>query len=167
MSNLSRTTNMARPGGSPVARYSPSTELGELRRGMDDLFNRWFGESAFGPFASPAMSFQPGVDLWETPEAYVLDVTLPGVSKEDLELEVSGDTITIKGERKPVSHGDSVTCHVQNIPYGQFQLGYTLPDHINAQEVRADYTDGILEVRLPKVETAKTRTVKVNVGEKK
>ena len=80
---------------------------------------------------------------------------------------MSGDTIIIKGERKPVSHGDNVTYHVQNIPYGRFQIGYSLPDHINAQEVRADYTDGILEVRLPKVETARTRTIKVNVGESK
>lgn len=166
MSNLSRTNTLARAESAPLARVSPLSDLNEFRRGMDEMFSRWFGEAAPGSFAQGG-AFQPAVDLWETPEAYVMNVTLPGVSQEDLELEVSGDTLTIRGERKPAPRAENAVYHIQNIGYGRFSVAYTLPVPINAQGVTADYRDGILEVRLPKVETAKTRTIKVNVDSRK
>lgn len=168
MSNISRPISGAiRPAGTPVSRLFPTAELGDLRRGMDDLFGRWFGDTPFGSFNPAMASFQPAVDLWETPQAYVLCATLPGMSRDDLELEVTGDTVSIKGERKPVSQDSNVIYHIQSIGYGRFSAAYSLPAHINASDVKADYTDGMLTVTLPKVETAKTRTIKVNLSSDK
>ena len=167
MASISRPNSVARTGSAPLSRLSPFSDLSDLRRGMDDLFGRWFGEP-LTPFPTGVMAnYQPAVDLWETPEAYVMHLTLPGVSKEDLELEVTGDTISIKGERKPANQESNVIYHVQNIGYGRFQVAYTLPAHIDAGGVTADYKDGILEVSMPKVETAKTRSIKVNIDQAK
>jgi HSP20 family protein len=132
---------------------------------MDDVFGRWFGESPFGQLAGNS-AFQPAVDLWETPEAYILAANLPGISKDDLDLEVTGDTISIKGSRKPRVDDKHVIYHVQNIGFGTFHLAYTLPAHIDAAGVKADYRDGILEVTLPKMEAAKTRSIKIDIDEK-
>jgi HSP20 family protein len=164
MSNISRpNSGIMRAAVSPTSRLFPSPDLGDLRRGMDDLFGRWFGETPFGSLSPAVASFTPAVDLWETPEAYVLCATLPGVSKEDLELEVTGDTISIKGERKPATQESNIIYHIQNIGYGRFSAAYSLPAHIDASGVTADYVDGVLTMTLPKVETAKTRTIKVNI----
>lgn len=165
MSTISRPSGaVARISASPASRLFPLSDLGDIRRNMDDMFGRWFGDGPFGQFNANT-TFQPAVDIWETPEAYVLDATLPGVSRHDVELEVTGDTISIKGSRKPRADDSNVIYHVQNIGFGTFHIAYTLPAHIDASGVKADYKDGILEITLPKVETAKTRSIKINVNE--
>lgn len=164
MSNLSRPgNNLTRLTVSPTSRLINGPDFGDLRRGMDDLFGRWSSDVPFSPFSVTPSTVQPSVDIWETPEAYVLSATVPGVNRNDLELEVTGDTITIKGERKPLTDDKNIIYHVQNIGFGTFRIAYTLPAHIDASGVKAEYKDGILEVTLPKVETAKTRTIKVSV----
>jgi HSP20 family protein len=165
MSNLSRPgNNLARISASPASRLINGPDFGDLRRNMDDLFGRWFGDTPFSPFIGNPGSVQPAVDIWETPGSYILCAALPGINRDDLELEVTGDTITIKGERKPLTEDKSVIYHVQNIGIGTFRIAYTLPAHIDAGGVKADYQDGFLEITLPKEETAKTRTIKVSVG---
>ncbi|HEY3413351.1 MAG TPA: Hsp20/alpha crystallin family protein [Armatimonadota bacterium] len=165
MSNLNRAGNSpARITVSPAARLINGPDFGDLRRNMDDLFGRWFGEIPFSPFSVTPSTIQPAVDILETPEAYVLCATLPGINRDDLDLEVTGDTITIQGERKAREEDKNEIYHVRNIGFGTFRIAYTLPAHIDASGVKADYKDGVLEVTLPKVETAKTRSIKVSVG---
>lgn len=165
MSSISRpSSSVARINVTPVSRIFGGPELTDFRRGMDEMLGRWLGDNPFTQFQPDAGAFQPAVDIWETPEAYVLNATLPGVSKDDLELEVTGDTLSIKGERKPREDDKNIVYHVRNIGYGQFHIAYTLPVHIDASAVKAEFRDGILEVTLPKMETAKTRTIKVNVN---
>ncbi len=141
-------------------------ELSDLRRGMDDLFNTLFtGGSGNGFAAQSAGAFQPAVDLWETPEAYIAHVNVPGVTKDDLDLEVTGSTFTLKGERKAREVPENATCHMRGIAVGEFQVSYTLPIKIDAPSVTADFKDGVLTVTLPKVEPERAKTVKVNVAE--
>lgn len=164
MSSLNRSPLMRRFDVVPVNRLFP--DLNEVRRGMDDVFTRWFGEAPLGnffPVASPPAGFQPAVDLWETEGAFKALVSLPGVSKDDLDIEVTGDTLSVRGERKPQEVEENVTWHARAIGYGRFELAYTLPVAIDASSVQADYTNGMLELTLPKVESAKTKTVKVNL----
>lgn len=165
MSSITRPNGaIARITAPSASRLFPLSDFGDIRRSMDDVLGRWFGETPFTSFTN-STTFQPAVDIWETPEAYVLDATLPGVARDDVELEVTGDTISIKGSRKPRTDDTNVIYHVQNIGFGTFHIAYTLPAHIDAAGVKADYKNGILEVTLPKMETAKTRSIKINVNE--
>lgn len=162
MSSVNRNPMLRRSDLAPVSRMLP--EINEIRRSMDDVFSRWFGESPLGVFPSTTENtYQPLVDLWETPDTFMAHVSLPGVNREDLELEVTGDSVTLRGERKPVQPTENTVYHIRNIGYGRFQVSYTLPASIDTSSVKADYRDGILELTLPKVESAKTRTVKVAI----
>ena len=90
-------------------------------------------------------------------------VTAPGVSEKDLNVELSNGTLTVTGERKALIEGENVQAHYVSRMggYGKFSVAYTLPTAIDENRVKAVYRNGVLEVRLPKAESAKPKTVKV------
>jgi HSP20 family protein len=166
VSSMARSPLMRRLDVTPMNRLFP--DLNEVRRSMDDVFARWFGEtplSTFSPVSAPPAGFQPAVDLWETDDAFKAHINLPGVKKEDLDIEVTGETLTVRGERKPHDVGENVIWHARAIGCGQFELAYTLPVSIDASKVKAEFVNGVLDLTLPKVESAKTKAVKVKVSE--
>lgn len=145
-----------------VARWNPFREMEQFRREMDDLFSRFFD---WRPTLATAQEFEfsPALDVYETPEEFVVFVTAPGVSEKDLHVEISNGTLTVSGERKALIEGDNVQAHYISRMggYGKFSVCYTLPAAIDENKVKAVYKNGVLEVRLPKAESAKPKTVKV------
>jgi HSP20 family protein len=129
---------------------------------MDDFVARSFGYTPFSRLADAA-AWAPPIEFQENAQAYLLRAYLPGMSQEDLNLEVTGDRISLSGERRRTPTEEGVKIHSSTIPYGRFQLAYELPVQIRADEAKASFRDGVLEVVLPKVEEARTRTVKVNI----
>lgn len=162
-----RESGMVRPAGE--ARWDPWGEFSRIRAEMDRLFSSLFGSTGtFGPALLPGWAettgtFVPAVDLYETPREFVCFISLPGMTREDIHVEVEGDVLHISGERKPpVLEKEAFAHQVQN-SYGRFDLRYTLPAEVNAEAIKAVYRNGVLEVRLPKVEAAKPKPIEVRV----
>ncbi len=145
-----------------VVRWNPFREMDQFRREMDELFNRFF-EWRPTTMATAEFEFSPALDVYETPEEFVVFVTAPGVSEKDLHVELSNGTLTVSGERKALIEGENVQAHYVSRMggHGKFTVNYTLPAAINENKVKAVYKNGVLEVRLPKAESAKPKSVKV------
>jgi HSP20 family protein len=115
----------------------------------------WFGGRTSGSGAFPLINvFNDGDD-------FVVVAELPGVKKEDLDIQVRGDTLRIRG-RKTIAHSEGASIHRRERVAGEFDRTVTLPDDIESAKVAAEYRDGVLTLRLPRAESAKPRTVAIN-----
>lgn len=143
-----------------LTRYNPFNEVVSLREAMDRLF-----EDSFIPSRSPNFwgTRATGANLHETSEGFTLQLPMPGVKPEDVEITVQQDIVHLKWETK-VQAPEGATTHWSGFQSGQYQQAFTLPSPINADQVQASYTDGILTLQLPKAEHAKARTIKVNAA---
>jgi HSP20 family protein len=109
------------------------------------------------------VQFTPEVDLSETETEYTLSLTVPGMTKDDVNIDVTPDSITVSGERKVEDEKAEKRYHLRGQSYGAFTLSYTLPSEIKPDDVKAVYKNGLLEITLPKAETAKRHKVEVQV----
>ena len=127
-----------------------------LQRAMDSVMGKdWFGSRTSGSGAFPL------VNVFNDGEDFVLVAELPGVKKEDLDIQVVGDTLRIQG-KKTVAYEDGASAHRRERAAGQFDRTLTLPAELDAAKVSAEYRDGVLTLRLPRAESAKSRTVTIN-----
>ena len=120
-----------------------------LERDSDDVTNR---------------GWVPPVDIYETgAREVVLKAELPGLRRDDIALTVENTTLTIKGERRRDETIASERYHRTERQYGPFSRSFTLPNTLDASQVRADYREGVLTVTLPKVEAVKPKEIKIDV----
>ncbi len=127
-------------------------------------FDRWFGDAATPAFyKSPeeGQSFLPACDLEEDDGHYLLSLEVPGVAKEDVKIEVEGNTLVVSGHRSASAQKKEGGTWYSERQYGSFQRAFTLPAHVDPTKIEAQAKDGILKIALPKAEAAKPRTVKV------
>jgi HSP20 family protein len=115
----------------------------------------WFGSRISGSGAFPL------VNVFNDGEDFVLVAELPGVKKEDLDIQVRGDTLRIQG-KKTIAHDEGASVHRRERSAGQFDRTLTLPAEVDAAKVAAQYRDGVLTLRLPRAESAKPRTVAIH-----
>lgn len=134
----------------------PFTTLLGLQRAMENVMGSdWFGARTAGSGAFPLINaFKDGDD-------FVVVAELPGVKKEDLDIQVRGDTLRIQG-KKTVSYDENASVHRRERAAGQFDRTLSLPEEVDAAKVSAEYRDGVLTLRLPRAESAKPRTVAIN-----
>jgi HSP20 family protein len=131
-----------------------------LREAMDRLFE----ESVIRPRAALAPFFGTGglaLDLYETDEALVVTADMPGVKPEDLDIAITGDVLTIKGEAKVETEIKRENYHRQERRYGAYSRSVTLPTSVNADQAEAKFKDGVLTLSIPKAEEAKPKVIKV------
>ncbi|HUQ52777.1 MAG TPA: Hsp20/alpha crystallin family protein [Gammaproteobacteria bacterium] len=134
----------------------PFAALLGLQRAMDSVMGSdWFGSRTSGTGAFPL------INVFNDGEDFVLVAELPGVKKEDLDVQVRGDTLRIQG-KKTVAYDESASAHRRERAAGQFDRTLTLPAEVDAAKVAAEYRDGVLTLRLPRAESAKPRTVTIN-----
>lgn len=134
----------------------PFSTLLNLQRAMDSVMGSdWFGTRTSGAGAFPL------VNVFSDGEDYVLVAELPGVKKEDLDIQVVGDTLRIQG-KKTIAYADGASIHRRERSAGQFDRTLTLPAELDAAKVTAEYRDGVLTLRLPRAASAKPRTVTIN-----
>jgi HSP20 family protein len=145
-----------------MVRFDPFREL----TAMQDRMNRMFGElRRRDDDVMSQGSWMPPVDIYQTNEhEIVLKAEIPGVKKEDLELRVENNTLTIRGERKMESDVREEQYHRVERIYGAFTRSFSLPNTVDPERVRADFRDGVLSVTLPLREEAKPRQIQVRVG---
>lgn len=148
-----------------MSRFTPISDLVSLRDAMDQLFQ----ESFIRPNGWSAMSGQVSmpVDLWETTDAYHLRADLPGLTPDDIEINVTGDTVSLAGETKASTDVTTEGWLRQERRTGKFQRAFTLPVQIDSNAVTATFTNGVLELVLPKSESVKPKTVKISATNSK
>src|SRR4030095_2764945 len=130
-----------RPGNQSAVRWDPFQGVGGLQSEMNRMFDGFFGQS----LAGLDRVWAPAVDVFETKDDLMVRAELPGMTEKDVELSITGDVMTIKGER---SGGRW---------YGKCERSLTLPIPIQAEKVKATYRDGVLTIQLPKAEEVKPR----------
>jgi HSP20 family protein len=144
-----------------LAQWTPMHNLRPLQEEMNRLFNQFFrggegGEAGWGTY-----TWMPPVDIYETDDALVLTVELPGVAKEDVNVEIHQNTLMLRGQRKPPAGVQGDRYHRVERAYGAFQRAFTLPMLVEQDKVQASYKDGILELHLPKSEAAKPKRIAI------
>ena len=142
---------------SNLIRWEPDQEMVTLREAMDRLFDDAFTH----PFGMAAGSHFPAVDLYQTEEDVVVKATIPGLKAEDIQISVSGDLLSLKGEFKEENEAKEKTYHVREQRYGAFERTLSLPARVVADKAKAEFKDGILTVTLPKAEDVKPKTISV------
>jgi HSP20 family protein len=133
---------------------------------MYDRLNRFFGEECFDESAKNIApnAWRPMTDIHETKDAYVFKVELPGFKKEDIQVEFTGDTLILRGERKQEEETKNENCHRLERSYGSFERSFTIPKNIDAKKIDASLKDGILQLSVPKIEEAKTKAIPISVN---
>jgi HSP20 family protein len=134
-------------------------QFANLREEFDRVFDTSFG-SVFRPLGS-LNRWNPAVDVYQNKDQYTVHAELPGLKKEEIELSLNGDTLTISGERKQETKSEEGSRTERF--FGKFQRSVILPVPVNAEKVNATYKDGILTVVLPKAEEAKPKQIPVSV----
>lgn len=142
---------------SNLIRWEPMREMMTLREAMDRLFDDAFTR----PLSLSAVSALPAIDLYQTADEVVLRATLPGLKTEDVQISVTGDVLTLRGEFKQQDVKEEATWHIREQRFGSFERSVMLPTEVQTDKARADFENGILTVTLPKAETVKPRTINI------
>ena len=144
-----------------LTKWRPATGLSSLRRDMDRLFEDFFDH---GDGADWRPSFEPWVDVSDINDAIVIKAQVPGVSKDDLHVEVTDDTLTLKGETRQEEKEEDKNYYRREIRYGSFTSTIPLPAAVPADQAAAKMKDGVIEITLPKSETAKVKQIAVETS---
>jgi HSP20 family protein len=141
--------------------WKPFGELSPFRKEMDRLWNRFLGETPFARTFNEMWS--PSVDISETKDDFVVKAELPGLEAKDVNVSISGNVLTIKGEKKAEEEEKDEHYHRVERYSGSFQRVFQLPSGVKADKVEANFDKGVLKVTLPKVEEAKKKEIEVKV----
>jgi len=145
-----------------MVRWEPLRELTSLQNEMNRLFGSFFDAAAAG--SHTRYRWMPAMDLIETADHFVLRADLPGMSEEDVNIEVEERVLTISGERKAELTATKDGYQRFERAFGAFSRSLTLPEGIDAEAVSASFDRGVLEVRIPKPEQRKPRKISIGVG---
>ena len=132
-------------------RWDPFKDLSTLHREMDDLFRRTFGSFGLGrePAVEAGALLTPAVNTFTKEGIFHIQAEIPGVSKDDLDVSVDGNVLTLKGDRKTDKETKEKDYYLRESQYGSFLRRLTLPEGVNTEKIHAAYRDGVLEITMP------------------
>ena len=139
--------------------WSPWREMHRLRRDM----NRLFADSA-GDLGQGGARSYPAMNAWTNENEAIVTAELPGVSPEDIDISVVGDTLTVTGDRQPDELENGKTYHRRERRYGRFARSFRLPFDIEVDKVDAIFENGVLQISLPRAEADKPRKITVQAS---
>jgi HSP20 family protein len=146
-----------------LVRWDPAVEVDSLQSEVNRLFDSFFGGS--GGASGPARRrWVPAMDLAETEQEFVLTADLPGLSEDDVSIEIKDGALTISGERRESREEKEKGYHRVERSFGQFSRTMTLPEGVKAEDVAAGFDRGVLEVRIPKPAERKPHRVEISAG---
>ncbi len=144
-----------------ILRWEPFKDLSVMQERVNRLFSDLMystpetGEGGRG-------GYMPSVDILESKKDVILRVELPGVRKEDIDIQIEGDILVLKGERRFEKEVEQENYYRMECSYGTFQRAFTLPHTIRKEEVHARFENGVLEIRLPKESREKKIQIEVD-----
>ncbi len=142
---------------------------GEIDRRFDrlteDFWRRPFSSLMLGErWPLPMMSMKaPSLDVFEEKDELVVKADLPGMSKEEIEVTVTGNVVTIKGEKRKEEEVKEKDYYRRERSYGSFVRSVELPCEVKSEQIKGNFKDGVLEVRMPKTEEAKKKSVAIKI----
>jgi len=143
-----------------ITRYDPFRDL----RMLQDEVNRLFSSNLSGAFSDQGIArgaWAPSVDIYENKDQIVLEAELPGMNREDFDLSLENNVLTLRGERRFEKKDESDNYHRVERSYGSFTRSFTLPQTISPENVTAEYKNGVLRVLLQKREEIKARRIEI------
>jgi len=142
---------------SNLIRWEPVREMMTLREAMDRLFDDAFTR----PISMSAVSAMPAIDLYQTADEIVVKAALPGLKPDEVQISVTGDVLTLRGEFKQQEEKKEATWHIREQRYGSFERSIMLSTEVQTDKAKADFENGILTISLPKAEAVKPRTINI------
>jgi HSP20 family protein len=146
-----------------MSRWNPFEEMQVMQREFDRLFGRTAGER---PRAEGSPVFAPAMEVAGENEGWYVRLALPGIDPAEVQVEVTGNQLVVRGERKEERRGEAKTF-MSEISYGRFERTLMLPETLDADRVKASFRHGVLELTLPLREAAKPRRIEVTSDERK
>ena len=144
-----------------IVRWDPLEEMAGFRRLFDQPF-----EALLQSGLPAETSWRPLADVSETKEGFTVNVELPGMKQEDIAVSVEENVLSVKGERKRETEteaGEGGYSRIERV-HGTFERQFTFPTTVDMERIQATYRDGVLEIRLPKKEEAKPKTVRIQTA---
>jgi HSP20 family protein len=135
----------------PIRRWDPLRDLLTLQERMNRLFEH---SMLRGRLADPALAsgtWTPLADVYETAEGFVVQLEVPGIAEDDIEVHVDGDTVVVRGQRQPASRSRPDSFHRMERTYGAFSRSFQFPQDVDPDRVTARFKDGLLRVDIPKL----------------
>ena len=143
-----------------ITRYDPFRDLKTLQDEVNRLFSTNFSRS-FGDEGIARGAWTPNVDIYENKDEIVLEAELPGMDREDFELTIENNVLTLRGERRFEKKEETDNYHRVERAYGAFSRSFTLPQTVSPENATADYKNGVLRVVLHKREEVKARRIEI------
>src|SRR5579862_6081446 len=148
-----------------LIRWEPVAELYTIQNEMNRLFNTFFDQPAQAGRGNGSMRrWVPAMDLVETADHYVLRADLPGLSDGDVNVQLEDNVLTISGERKSEHEDQQEGYYRFERAFGAFSRSLTLPEGVDPDSIQAHFDRGVLEIRVPKPEQKKPKTVQITLG---
>ena len=146
-----------------ITRYDPLGEMVSLRSAMDRLFEDSFvSPLTWRTIGGGSDSITPPIDVHETPDELVVTAALPGMKADDVEITMTGQTLTLKGEFKADEEIERDQYLYRERRFGSFSRTLQLPVRVQGDRAQADFTDGVLTLSIPKAEEVKPRQIRIN-----
>ena len=138
--------------------WEPAREMMTLREAMDRLFDDAFTR----PLSMAGNGWAvPAVDMYQTDNEVVVKAALPGIKADEVQINVTGEVITLKGEIKQENESKEKAYHIREQRWGTFERSLVLPTEVVADKAKADFENGILTIMLPKAEVVKPKTINI------
>jgi HSP20 family protein len=144
-----------------VVRWEPFRELAALQNEMGRWMNQIAGGAASPTGNGQSSSWLPAVDVWETEAELVLSFDIPGIEENKIAVELDDNVLTVTGERERAQKYSTERFYRFERRFGQFSRSVTMPAGIKEDDIKADYKDGVLEIRVPKPEEQKPKRIQI------
>jgi HSP20 family protein len=145
-----------------LVRWNPAWDMVAMRNEMNRMAKAFFRGGNGDSEGSWRNAWTPVVDMYESDEALMLKAELPGFSKDDVQVEIKDNLLTLKGERKRETDVKEEQYHRVERTYGAFRRSFRLPVLVDADKAEATFKDGVLELKLPKAEQAKPKRIGIS-----
>jgi len=147
-----------------LVRFDPFREMMELQERINNLFSERLTRTGGREEAMTQAMWTPAVDIFESADELVIKAELPEVKKDDVQINVENNILTLKGERRLENEERRDNYHRIERLYGTFTRSFTLPSNVDQNKITAEFKDGVLRIVLPKREEAKPRQIAVKVN---
>ena len=143
---------------SNLTRWEPAREMMTLREAMDRLFDDAFTR----PLGFARENGTPAIDMYQTDDEVVVKTAIPGFKADDVQINVTGDVLTVRGEMRQDEDNQEKTWQMREHRWGSFERSVLLPTEVSADKARAEFENGVLTITMPKAEASRPKTITIN-----
>ena len=145
-----------------LVKWNPARRALRLRHPINSFFDDFLFTNALARRGTDEWNWNPVVDIFEEDDAIIVSAEIPGMDKDNISVDVKDRVLTLKGERSMDNAVKEEQYYRRERRYGQFQRTFSLPSDVNPDDIKAEYTDGVLKVTVPKPEKVKPKQITIH-----